>query len=57
MQDLFTQKQTEQKMYLELLEQECKVNTDEIIEYPPVALSMGEKLIRAKESLGKNMEN
>ena len=49
MQDLFTQKQTEQQMYLELLEQECKVNTDEIIEYPPVALSMGETLVRTKK--------
>ena len=49
MQDLFTQKETEQEMYLELLEQECKVDTSEIIEYPPVAISMGETLIRTKK--------
>ena len=44
-----TQQETEQKMYLQLLEEECYVDTQEIIEYPPVALSMGETLIRTKK--------
>ena len=32
----------EQKMFMQLLEDECVINTNDIVEYPPVAISMGE---------------
>ncbi len=36
------------KSLMQLIENDCFVNTKETIEYPPVALSYGEKLLKAK---------
>jgi hypothetical protein len=35
----------ETKLYMQLLEDECIINTTDIVEYPPVAISMGETTI------------
>tara|TARA_R110000744_G_scaffold56031_2_gene118215 strand:+ start:295 stop:1137 length:843 start_codon:yes stop_codon:yes gene_type:complete len=35
----------ETKMYMQLIEEECIINTTDIVEYPPVAISMGETQI------------
>jgi len=35
----------ENKLYYDLLTEQCRINTDEIIENPPVAISMGETTI------------
>ena len=43
-----TTKQTEHNMLMQFIEDDCYVNTKEIIEYPPVALSYGEKLLKTK---------
>ena len=44
-----TQKQTEHEMLMQFIEEDCYVNTNDRIEYPPVALSYGEKLIKTKQ--------
>ena len=44
-----TEKQTEHQMLMQFIEEDCFVNTKETIEYPPVALSYGEKLIKSKK--------
>jgi len=36
----------EQRMFMQLLEDECVINTNDIVEYPPVAISMGETTIQ-----------
>tara|TARA_R110001592_G_scaffold17589_3_gene73949 strand:+ start:1960 stop:2802 length:843 start_codon:yes stop_codon:yes gene_type:complete len=36
----------ETKMFMQLLAEECIINTNEIVEYPPVAISMGETTIQ-----------
>ena len=43
-----TTEQTEHNMLMQFIEEDCYVNTKEIIEYPPVALSYGEKLLKTK---------
>ena len=35
----------ETRLYMQLLEEECIINTTDIVEYPPVAISMGETTI------------
>ena len=40
-----TEKQTEHNMLMKFIEDDCFVNTQETIEYPPVALSFKEKLV------------
>ena len=35
----------ETRVYMQLLEDECIINTTDIVEYPPVAISMGETTI------------
>ena len=35
----------ETKLYMQLLEEECIINTTDIVEYPPVAISMGETTV------------
>ena len=35
----------ETRLYMQLLEDECIINTTDIVEYPPVAISMGETTI------------
>ena len=36
----------ETKMHMQLLEEECIINTNEAVEYPPVAITMGETIIQ-----------
>ena len=43
-----TTKQTEHDMLMQFIEEDCFVNSHQKIEYPPVALSYGEKLIKTK---------
>jgi len=44
-----TEKQTEHKMLMEYIEQDCSVDITKKIPYPPVALSYGEKLIKTNK--------
>jgi len=44
-----TQKETEHNMLMQFIEDDCYVNTKENIEYPPVALSFGEKLLKTNK--------
>ena len=47
----------EQKMFMQLLEDECVINTKaDIVEYPPVAISMGETTIQTLKRL-KDLTN
>tara|TARA_R110000803_G_scaffold200219_3_gene264478 strand:+ start:2178 stop:3020 length:843 start_codon:yes stop_codon:yes gene_type:complete len=43
-----TDKQTEHNMLMRFIEEDCFVNSQELIDYPPVALSYGEKLLKTK---------
>jgi len=45
---LMTEKQTEQYLYMQLIEEDCYIDTKEKIDYPPVALSYGEQLIKSR---------
>jgi hypothetical protein len=40
------EQQTEQYLIMQSIEEDCKVDPKESIEYPPVALSLGEKLLK-----------
>jgi hypothetical protein len=40
-----TEEQTIEQMEMELIAEECRITTDEIVEYPPTALSLGEKVV------------
>ena len=42
------QQQTEHNMLMNFIEHDCKVNINEKIDYPPVALSYGEKLLKSE---------
>ena len=42
------QQQTEHNMLMDFIEHDCKVDINEKIDYPPVALSYGEKLLKSK---------
>ena len=44
-----TEKQTEKQMLMEFIEQDCYVDITKKIEYPPVALSYGEKLFKTSK--------
>ena len=44
-----SEEKTIENMRMELIDQECLVSTDEIMEYPPTALSLGEKIIQTKK--------
>ena len=44
-----TEEQNEHYLYMQLIEESCFVDTNEQIEYPPVALSYGEKLLKSKK--------
>lgn len=44
-----TEEQTTQEMLMELLKEECIVDTSQVMEYPPTALSYGEKTIQTKK--------
>ncbi len=43
-----TEEQTTQNMLMELIKEECTINTTEVMEYPPTALSLGQKTIDTK---------
>ena len=43
------QKQTEHNMLMDFIEHECKVDINKKIDYPPVALSYGEKLLKSSK--------
>ena len=43
-----TEKQTEQELLMQFIEEDCYVDPKEKVDYPPVALSFGEKVIRYK---------
>jgi hypothetical protein len=49
-----TEEQTIEQMAMELIAEECRITTDEIVEYPPTALSLGEKIISTKRWRFKN---
>jgi len=42
-----TEKQTEEKMFMEFIADTCKIDINEKLEYPPVALSFGEKVLQS----------
>jgi len=44
-----TEEQTTQEMLMELIKEECIVDTSQVMEYPPTALSYGEKTIQTKK--------
>ena len=41
-----TEQETTQAMLMELIKEECAIDTTEVMEYPPTALSYGEKTIQ-----------
>ena len=43
-----TEEQTTHNMLMELIAEECTIDTSEVMQYPPTALSLGEKTIQAK---------
>ena len=43
-----SEEQTTQQMLMELIKEECTIDTTEVLEYPPTALSLGEKTIQTK---------
>jgi len=43
-----TEEETTQNMLMELIKEECTINTTEVMEYPPTALSLGQKTIDTK---------
>ena len=47
-----TEEKTIENMAMELIAKDCEVFTDEVLDYPPVALSLGEKtIVRSEERL------
>jgi len=44
-----TEQQTTNNMLMELIKEECLINTSEIMDYPPTALSLGKKTIQSKK--------
>jgi hypothetical protein len=43
-----TEEQTTQNMLMELIKEECAIDTSEALEYPPLALSLGKTTIQTK---------
>lgn len=43
-----TEEQTTQNMLMELIREECEIDTSEALEYPPLALSLGKTTIQTK---------
>jgi hypothetical protein len=44
-----TEDETIEMMLMEMIAEECTVSTDEVMEYPPTAISLGEKTIQGKD--------
>mgnify|MGYP003644758111 FL=1 len=40
---------TEKEMYMQFLEEDCKIDINKKLEYPPVAISLGERVIRKRD--------
>lgn len=49
MTDRISEQRTLLNMEMELIEQECSVSTKDLLDYPPTALSLGEKTIQTKK--------
>ena len=47
-----TEKQNEHRMLMQFIEEDCFVNSKEKIDYPPVALSYGEKVVKSNKVEG-----
>ena len=43
-----TEEETTHNMLMELIAEECTIDTETVMEYPPTALSLGEKTIQAR---------
>ena len=43
------EQQTEQYLIMQSIEEDCSVDINEKLEYPPVAISLGETLIKGKK--------
>ena len=46
MQNRLTEKQTEAYLYMQAIEDECKIDATKQIDYPPVAISFGQTIIK-----------
>lgn len=44
-----TEEKTTQNMLMELIKEECSIDTSEVMDYPPTALSLGETIIKTKK--------
>lgn len=44
-----TEKETEENMFMEFIADSCKIDINEKIEYPPVCLSYGEKVLQSNK--------
>jgi len=44
-----TERETEHELLMQVIEEDCRVDTKVKIEYPPVALSYGKKIIKHKD--------
>lgn len=44
-----TEQETTKNMLMELIKEECAISTSEVMDYPPIALSYGEKTIQTKK--------
>ena len=43
-----TEDKTTENMLMELIAEECTIDTSKIMDYPPTALSLGESTIQSK---------
>jgi len=48
-----TEEKTIENNYMKLLQQDCEVFTDKVMEYPPSAISLGEKIFNTKKGIKK----
>ena len=49
MTEQITEEKTIENNYMKLLQQDCEVFTDKVMEYPPSAISLGEKIFNTKK--------
>ena len=49
-----TEKETEQNMLMEFIADTCKIDINEKIDYPPVCLSYGEKVLQSDKGDSNN---
>tara|TARA_R110000744_G_scaffold195880_1_gene315009 strand:+ start:2127 stop:3014 length:888 start_codon:yes stop_codon:yes gene_type:complete len=53
MTEQITEEKTIENNYMKLLQQDCEVFTDDVMEYPPSAISLGEKTLNTKKGFKK----